>query len=83
MTSFVAFAIDINGTALARYNLAATEEELAKQEARQYLEQHPVIEVYCAPNATFAAQAEPPFVPTTGGRAPVFGAAWLQEAVGL
>jgi hypothetical protein len=30
MTSFVAFAIDINGTALARYDLAATEEEMAE-----------------------------------------------------
>jgi hypothetical protein len=34
------------GAALTRYNLAATEKELAEQEARQYLEQHPVIEVW-------------------------------------
>ena len=46
MTKFVAFAIDINGTALARYDLAATEEGTAEQEARQYLDQHPVIEVW-------------------------------------
>jgi hypothetical protein len=43
---FIAFAVDINGAALARYDLAATEKELAGQEARQYLEQHPVIEVW-------------------------------------
>jgi len=43
---FTAFAVDINGTVLARYDLAATEEELAEQEARQYLEQHQVIEVW-------------------------------------
>jgi hypothetical protein len=42
---FAAFAVDINGSALARYDLAATEQEAAEQEARQYLEQHPVIEV--------------------------------------
>jgi hypothetical protein len=35
MTKFIAFAVDINGTMLARYDLAATEEESAKQEARQ------------------------------------------------
>ena len=46
MTSFVAFAIDVNGTALARYDLAATEREAAEREARQYLEQHHVIEVW-------------------------------------
>jgi len=45
-TRFVAFAIDINGTALERYDLAATEKETAEQEARQYLEQHQVIEVW-------------------------------------
>jgi hypothetical protein len=38
MTSFVAFAVDINGTALARCDLAATEKEAAEQEARQYIE---------------------------------------------
>ncbi len=46
MKRFVAFAVDINGTALARYDLTATEKELAEQEARQYLEQHQVIEVW-------------------------------------
>jgi hypothetical protein len=38
MTRFVAFAVGINGVALARYNLVATDKELAEQEARQYLE---------------------------------------------
>jgi hypothetical protein len=46
VAKFAAFAVDINGTALARYDLAATEKESAEQEARQYLEQHPVIEVW-------------------------------------
>ena len=46
MTSFVAFAVDVYGTALERYDLAATEREAAEQEARQYLEQHHVIEVW-------------------------------------
>jgi hypothetical protein len=44
MPRFTAFAIDINGAALARYDLAATEMEPAEQESRQYLEQHPVID---------------------------------------
>jgi hypothetical protein len=39
MSKFTAFAVDINGTALARYDLAT---------ARQYLEQHPVIEIWSA-----------------------------------
>jgi hypothetical protein len=43
---FIAFAIDINGAAHARYDLVATEKELAEQQARQYLEQHHVIEVW-------------------------------------
>ena len=43
---FIAFAVDLSGTALARYDLAAAEKEAAEQEARQYLEQHPVIEVW-------------------------------------
>jgi len=38
---FIAFAVDINGTALARYDLAATENEAAEQEARQYLQHQP------------------------------------------
>ena len=46
MAKFAAFAVDINGTALARYDLTATEKEAAEQEARQYLEQHQVIEVW-------------------------------------
>ena len=43
---FTAFAVDINGTELVRHDLAATEEEAAGQEARQYLEQRPVIELW-------------------------------------
>jgi hypothetical protein len=31
MAKFIAFAVDTNGTALARYNLAATEKEAAEQ----------------------------------------------------
>jgi hypothetical protein len=46
MPMFTAFAVDINGTALARYDLAATDKQAAEQEARQYLEQHHVIEVW-------------------------------------
>jgi hypothetical protein len=46
MPRFTAFAVDINGTALARYDLVATEKEAAEQEARQYLDQHHVIEVW-------------------------------------
>jgi hypothetical protein len=48
MTRFAAFAVDINGTMLARYDLTATEEESGEREARQYLEQHQVIEVWSA-----------------------------------
>ena len=46
MVKFAAFAVDINGTALARYDLTATDAETAAQEARQYLTQHPLIEVW-------------------------------------
>ncbi len=46
MAKFIAFAVDIGGTALARYDLAATDTEAAGQEARQRLEQHPVIDVW-------------------------------------
>jgi len=46
MTKFVAYAVDISGTALARYDLAASDVEAAEREAPQYLEQHPVIEVW-------------------------------------
>lgn len=45
MTKFIAFAIDINETALARYDLAATEADAAEREARQYLEDYPAIEI--------------------------------------
>jgi hypothetical protein len=44
MPRFTAFAVDIYGIALARYNIAATEKESAEQEAR--LEQHPAIEIW-------------------------------------
>jgi hypothetical protein len=46
MAQYFAFAVDINGTALARYDLAATDEEAAAQEARRHLQQHHVIEVW-------------------------------------
>jgi hypothetical protein len=46
MRSFIAYAVDLSGTALARYDLAAIEKESAEQEARQYLDIHPVIEVW-------------------------------------
>jgi hypothetical protein len=46
MPRFTVFAVDISGAALARYDLVATEKESAEQEARQYLEQHHVIEVW-------------------------------------
>jgi hypothetical protein len=36
MPRFTAFAVDINGTALARSDLAATDKQAAEQEARQY-----------------------------------------------
>jgi len=43
---FAAFAVDINRTGLARYDLTATEKESAEQEDGQYLERHQVIEVW-------------------------------------
>lgn len=46
MPKFIAFAVDISGAALACYDLAATDKEAAEQEARQYLEQYIVIEVW-------------------------------------
>ena len=46
MVRFAAFAVGINGTALARYDLTATDKDAAEQEARQYLERHQVIEVW-------------------------------------
>jgi hypothetical protein len=39
MTKFVAYAVDLSGTALARYDLAATDADAAEHEARQ---NHPV-----------------------------------------
>ena len=42
MPKFIAYAVDLSGIALARYDLAATDAEAAELEARQYLEQHPV-----------------------------------------
>jgi hypothetical protein len=44
MTKFVAYAVDLSGTALARYDLAAADAEAAERETRQYLEEHPWIE---------------------------------------
>jgi hypothetical protein len=46
MTKFIGYAVDISGAALAGYELAAADREAAEQEALQYLEQHPVIEVW-------------------------------------
>jgi hypothetical protein len=46
MTKFVAYAVDLSGTALARYDLAAADAEAAERETRQYLEEHPWIEVW-------------------------------------
>ena len=46
MPKFIAYAIDLSGVAMARYDLAATEKELAAREAKQYLDYHPVIEVW-------------------------------------
>src|SRR3981189_3399534 len=46
MTKFVAYAVDLSGTALARYDLAAADAEAAERETRQYLEEHPLIEVW-------------------------------------
>jgi len=42
MPKFIAYAVDISGTALARY---CTDKEAAERESQQYLE-HPVIEVW-------------------------------------
>ena len=46
MTKFIAFAVDMSGAPEARYDLIADEEEAATQEAEQYLEQHPIVEVW-------------------------------------
>ena len=45
MPKFIAYAVDLSGIALARYDLAATEAEAAKREARKYLEDYPAIEI--------------------------------------
>jgi hypothetical protein len=42
---FIAFAVDISGAALARYDLVVTEKAVEK-EARLYLEQHHAIEIW-------------------------------------
>lgn len=46
MTKFVAYAVDHSDAVLAGYELAAADREAAEQEARQYPEQHPVIEIW-------------------------------------
>jgi hypothetical protein len=46
MGKFTAYAVDLSGTALARYDLTATDAESAERQARQYLELHPIIEVW-------------------------------------
>lgn len=46
MARFFAFAVDIHGTALARCDSVAVDEEAAKQEASAHLDQRPVIEIW-------------------------------------
>jgi hypothetical protein len=46
MPKFIAYAVDLSGVALARYDLAATDGEAAEREAEQYLEDHPTIEIW-------------------------------------
>jgi hypothetical protein len=46
MTKYVAFEVDPSGTALARYDLAATDVDAATLEARQYVECHRVLEIW-------------------------------------
>lgn len=46
MPKFIAYAVDLSGTALARYDLVATEAEAAKREARKYLEDYLAIEIW-------------------------------------
>jgi hypothetical protein len=46
MRTFTAYGVDLSGIALAHYDLTATEKESAEQEAKRYLEQHAVIEVW-------------------------------------
>ena len=46
MPKFIAYAVDLSGVALARYDLAAIEKESAEREAEHYLDEYPVIEVW-------------------------------------
>jgi hypothetical protein len=43
---YIAFAVDPSGTALARYDVAATDEATALKEAKEVLTGYPVIEVW-------------------------------------
>jgi hypothetical protein len=43
---YIAFAVELGGAATARYELAASDEVDAIEEARQHLRNHPVIEVW-------------------------------------
>jgi hypothetical protein len=44
---------------LARYYLAATEAAAAEREARQYLEQHPVVEIWGSDHRRAARLVKP------------------------
>jgi hypothetical protein len=46
MPKVMAYAVDLSGVAMARYDLTATEKESAELEAEHYLDYHPVIEVW-------------------------------------
>ncbi|MBR1235567.1 hypothetical protein JQ629_29415 [Bradyrhizobium sp. AUGA SZCCT0222] len=46
MRKFIAYGVDLSGVALASYDLAATDSQTAEREARQYLEEHPTIEIW-------------------------------------
>ena len=43
---YIAFAIDISGAAVGRYELAAEDEVTAIEEARRHLRDHSLIEVW-------------------------------------
>jgi hypothetical protein len=43
---YIAYHVDLSGNALASYELAASEDEAAKIEARKLLKFHPSIEVW-------------------------------------
>lgn len=45
MAKFITFAVDMSGMPEARYDLVANDAGAAEQEARQYLEQHRIVEV--------------------------------------